>query len=198
MFHESLLEAEIRLIEAKSEFHALHNENREILQKQQRKQAEIDQLHQQNETLRNEYKRMLRVTQNDLDSLSLEEKEMVQEYRNLPNLEALEQEVAAVAARLEMMAPGNSGVLKQYQKRAEDIEKTREKLEDHMVNLEDTRMKITEIREQWEPELDALMAKISDAFAHNFQQIGCAGEVRVYKDEEDFDNWSIQISVRFR
>ena len=29
----------------------------------------------------------------------------------------------------------------------------------------------------WEPELDKLVKEISNAFAYNFEQIGCAGEV---------------------
>jgi chromosome segregation ATPase len=197
-FHESLIEAEIRLIEATSESDALKNENRDILQKVQRKQGEIENLNERNETLRNEYKQLLRTTQDDLNSLTPEEKDMVQEYRNLPDLAALEQEVAAVTARLEMIAPGNSGILKAHKKRAEDIMKTQEILDEYTISLQGTKEKIAEVREQWEPELDALIAKISSAFAHNFEQIGCAGEVSVNKDEEDFDNWSIQISVRFR
>ena len=52
--------------------------------------------------------------------------------------------------------------------------------------------------QQWEPQLDELIAKISEAFADNFSKIQCAGEVVVYKDEEDFDQWAIQIKVKFR
>jgi chromosome segregation ATPase len=197
-FHEALVEGEIRLIESKSEFNALEIENRDILQKQQRKQVEIQTLNDRNNVLRDEFRRLSSATQKNLDSLQPDEKAMVLEYRQLSSLEALELEVSAVAARLEMMVEGNSGVIRAFEKRKDDIARTREKLEEHIASLENTKVQITEIREQWEPELDALIAKISEAFAHNFEQIGCAGEVEVYKDEEDFDKWSIQISVRFR
>ncbi|KAH8730592.1 hypothetical protein GQ44DRAFT_768351 [Phaeosphaeriaceae sp. PMI808] len=197
-FHESLVEAEIRLIEAKSEFNALQVENRDILQQQEQKKAQIQELEKHNKTLRVEYDRLFKTTQSNLDGLPPEEKAIVMEYRKLPSLEALEQEVQAVAARLEMMVEGNSSVIRAYEKRKDDITKTQEKLEQHSANLEQTKAQIMEIREQWEPELDALIAKISAAFAHNFQHIQCAGQVEVYKDEEDFDKWSIQISVRFR
>jgi chromosome segregation ATPase len=196
--HEAFVEAEIRLIEAKSEFNALRNENSNILEKQKRKQIEIQNLETQNTTLRKEYKRLTEATQQDLNTLTPEDKAMVLEYRQLSSLNALEVEVQAVTARLEMMVEGNSGTIRAFEKRKDEIRKTQEKLEDCTVRLENTKVKIIEVREQWEPELDALIAKISDAFAHNFQQIGCAGEVQVYKDEEDFDKWSIQISVRFR
>jgi chromosome segregation ATPase len=196
--HEAFVEAEIRLIEAKSEFNALRNENSNILEKQKRKQIEIQNLETQNTTLRKEYKRLTEATQQDLNTLTPEDKAMVLEYRQLSSLNALEMEVQAVTARLEMMVEGNSGTIRAFEKRKDEIRKTQEKLEDCTIRLENTKVKIIEVREQWEPELDALIAKISDAFAHNFQQIGCAGEVQVYKDEEDFDKWSIQISVRFR
>lgn len=192
------MEAEIRLVEAKSEFSALEKENREILDKQKRKEAEITRLDQQYQAMRTEYQKMVKTTQQDIASLTEEQKAIIVEYRELPSLEALEQEVQAVDARLEMMAEGNPGAIKAYEKREEEIIKTREKLQDHTSTLEAAKEQIMEIRQQWEPELDALIAKISEAFAYNFRQIGCAGEVAVNKDEEDFDNWSIQISVRFR
>jgi chromosome segregation ATPase len=176
----------------------LKNENSHILEKLRRKEAEIQDLDRRNTDLRYQYRRLVQTTQQDIDKLSQEEKEMVMEYRQLPSLEALEQEVQTVLARLDLMTEGNSGVFRAFEKRKEDIKKTQEKLEDHNTNLERIKTDITRIREHWEPQLDALIAKISDAFAHNFEQIGCAGEVEVYKDEEDFDRWSIQISVRFR
>ncbi|KAH7075580.1 P-loop containing nucleoside triphosphate hydrolase protein [Paraphoma chrysanthemicola] len=196
--HESLVEAEIRSIEARSELRALEKENGEILERVARKDAEVKDLAKRNETLRHEYHRLMKTTQDDLDSLAPAERELVMEYRQLPSLEALELEVQAVAARLEMMAEGNPKLIKDFEQREEDITKLQEKLHELTTSLEDTKEKITDIREQWEPQLDALISKISDAFAHNFEQIGCAGEVAVYKDEEDFDKWSIQISVRFR
>lgn len=198
VLYESLVEAEIRLIEAKSEFNALKIENSDILQKLQRKEAEIQQLDQRNRTLRSAYERMVRSTQEDIANLTEEERAIILEYRELPSLEALEQEVHAVNSRLEMMAEGNPGAIVAFEKREEEIARTREMLERHVASIAEAKAKITEIRQQWEPELDALIRKISDAFGHNFQQIGCAGEVTVYKDEDDFDNWSVQISVRFR
>ncbi|KAF2036343.1 P-loop containing nucleoside triphosphate hydrolase protein [Setomelanomma holmii] len=197
-FYESALEAEMRWIEAKSEVTALKKENQEILEKLQRKQMDIQALDKHHENLRNEYRRLMKTTQDDLNGLTQAEKDLVMEYRQLPSLEALELEVQAVAARLEMMAEGNPGAIKAYEQREEDIIKIREKFEELTASLESTKEMIAEIREQWEPQLDGLVSKISDAFAHNFEQIGCAGEVTVYKDEEDFDKWSIQISVRFR
>ena len=192
------MEAEIRFIEAKSELNALKSENSGLLQKQETKEAEIRQLELRRRTLRDEYEKIFEAAQADILNLTEAEKKIVAEYKELPSLEALEQEVSAVNARLEMMAEGNPKAIKDYEKREEDIARTREKLEQYTGSLEETKEQIVEIRQQWEPQLDALIRKISDAFAHNFTKINCAGEVQVYKDEDDFDNWSIQISVRFR
>jgi chromosome segregation ATPase len=168
------------------------------LEKQQRKEAEIQDLNNRNKALRKEYERMVGQAQRSLENLTPEEKEMVIKYRDLGSLDALEQEVQSVDARLHLMVEGNPGLIRTFEKRKDEIAKSEEKLQELTANLESAKGKIVEIREQWEPELDALISKISDAFAHNFEQIGCAGEVSVYKDEEDFDRWSIQISVRFR
>jgi chromosome segregation ATPase len=197
-FHESLVEAEIRLIEAKSELRGLILENSEILEKQKAQQDTVAHLEQQEQTLRDKYRKLRVATQKAIDSFTEEEREIIAAYRELSTLEALELEVQSVTARLEMMAEGNPGAIRAYQKREEAIRTTREKLDQYALSLGQTKDQINEIREQWEPQLDALISKISAAFAHNFEQIGCAGDVKVNKDEADFDNWSVQISVRFR
>jgi hypothetical protein len=45
--------------------------------------------------------------------------------------------------------------------------------------------------------VDQLISQINDAFSYNFEQISCAGEVGVHKDE-DFEKWAIEIKVKFR
>jgi chromosome segregation ATPase len=193
-----MVEAELRLIEAKSELNTLNAENHTILQKLENKKNEIGALEQQIVTLRQEYSRTMNAVQADLATLTPDERALVIELRELKTLEALELQVQDVEARLEMMADGNPGAIKAFEKREVDITKTKEKLENLEATLESTKEKIVEIRQKWEPELDVLIRKISDAFAHNFQEIGCAGEVIVHKEDDDFDKWSAQISVRFR
>jgi chromosome segregation ATPase len=193
-----MVEAELRLIEAKSELNTLNAENHTILQKLENKKNEIGALEQQIVTLRQEYSRTMNAVQADLATLTPDERALVIELRELKTLEALELQVQDVETRLEMMADGNPGAIKAFEKREVDITKTKEKLESLEATLESTKEKIVEIRQKWEPELDVLIRKISDAFAHNFQEIGCAGEVIVHKEDDDFDKWSAQISVRFR
>lgn len=127
-----------------------------------------------------------------------EENEVVVSYKDLQSVAQLEDEIQAVSARLEMMSAGDGSVVRTYENREAQIRKTQESLEKHTAALEEAQQKIADIKGPFETGLDELVAKISAAFSHNFAQIGCAGEVMVYKDDEDFNAWSIQIMVRFR
>ena len=43
---------------------------------------------------------------------------------------------------------------------------------------------IKELRGLWEPVVDGLVGRISEAFSFNFKGIGCLGEMRIYKDKD--------------
>lgn len=120
------------------------------------------------------------------------------EFKDLESIALLEDEIQSVSARLDMMSGGDGSVVKTYENREMLIQKTKDHLEKLVAALAEAQAEIDAIKAPFVHQLDALIAKISDAFAHNFAQIGCAGEVSVYKDEDDFNAWSIQISVRFR
>ncbi len=109
----------------------------------------------------------------------------------------LETEIESEKARLELVHEGNPHALQEFEVRQVKIDKLKEKVQASETQLEEFAAAVTEIREKWEPELDELVRKISDAFSISFEQIGCAGQVDVYKDE-DFDQWAIQIQVKFR
>ena len=49
-----------------------------------------------------------------------------------------------------------------------------------------------ELRGRWQPELERIVDKINTTFGVNFQQIGCAGEVKL-DIPEDFDRAAIRI-----
>ena len=121
--------------------------------------------------------------------------------RNLPEgqtSEELEAEIESEKARLELMHEGNGGVIKEFEQRQKRIDQLKTKVADFQTAIDEVDGRIKAIREKWEPELDNLVKKISDSFAHNMKQINCAGEVGIHKDEDDFDQWAIQIRVKFR
>jgi chromosome segregation ATPase len=193
-----VVEAEIRLIEAASEARAFEKENKQILERLRSREARVQQLEQAKRALRENIKREHAACQRLLDECTPEELAIVNEFKRLETVALLEDEIQSVSARLEMMSGGDGSVVKTYENREIQIAKTKESLEKHVAELEEAQAEIAKIKTPFVQQLDALIAKISDAFAHNFAQIGCAGEVSLYKDEDNFNAWSIQISVRFR
>ena len=195
--HIQLFEAEILYIEAKSDIEqlrALHAEEERLLEERRAEVAELLEVQQ----------RLLAVGKTLQDqcavlgpNLSDFEREVHEEIGNWEP-EQMETEIQSVHARLEMTGGGaNQNILREYEQRARRIEERRARLNELDATLEEIEGKIAEVQEQWEPRLDALVAQISEAFAENFARIQCAGEVTVYKDE-DFEQWAIQIKVKFR
>lgn len=131
--------------------------------------------------------------QNDLVE---EEKEKHDEYRRLSR-EDLDAEISAVNTRLELIADGDPNAITAYRTREADIERIQSKVNTLDEKLEESQAKTTEILSQWEPELNELVARISENFSNHFKMIGCSGQIDVGKEEE-FDQWRILIQVSFR
>ncbi|KAJ4381394.1 Structural maintenance of chromosomes protein 5 [Didymella sp. IMI 355093] len=196
--HENVVEADIRLIEAASEVRAFEKENKQILERLRMRETQVQQLEQAKTDMKRALKKEQEAAQRLLNDLTPEEQAIVQEFKDLETIALLEDEIQSVSARLDMMSGGDGSVVKTYENREIQIQKTKDSLEKHVAALEEAQAKINEIKGPFVEQLDELIGKISNAFAHNFAQIGCAGEVSVHKDEDDFNAWSIQISVRFR
>lgn len=125
------------------------------------------------------------------------------------DVDKLNADIDSEKARLELTHGGSSHMIKEFEDREKQIEKLRSKLAEFQDKLTQLGGAIDEIRKNWEPRLDALIKKISDAFADSFNRIGCAGQVTLDKVEDepetegevggsDFDRWAIQIHVKFR
>ncbi|CAK7206660.1 Structural maintenance of chromosomes protein 5 [Sporothrix eucalyptigena] len=112
-------------------------------------------------------------------------------------IESLENEIAAEQAKLGLTRDVDKDVLDEYQRRGDQIDAIRSSLASRTSGFDDMSAKIADLRGRWEPRLDELIGRINDAFSYNFEQINCAGEISVHKDE-DFDKWAIDIRVKFR
>ena len=112
-------------------------------------------------------------------------------------MEALDQDVAAEESKLDFIQANNPNAIAQFEKFQTMVNRLTAKVEEADKKLEKLQSKIRKVRARWEPDLDKLIAQISDAFAYNFEQIGCAGEVAVEKTD-DFEDWAIKIKVKFR
>ncbi|OCK79756.1 structural maintenance of chromosome complex subunit SmcA [Lepidopterella palustris CBS 459.81] len=195
--HNDLLEAGVRLIEATSEFEALATENSRVKTMLDQRRVEVRQIEQEYAELLTKAKALFAESKRVAESRTEEEMAIHEEFSEITTIEALESEILSANTKLELMSDGNPNAIREYEKRAKDIEILQRKIDEQTESLTHNQKQIDEIRAQWEPQLDDLVAKISDGFSRNFEKIGCAGQVSVYKDE-DFDQWSIQIQVRFR
>ncbi|KAH6618909.1 P-loop containing nucleoside triphosphate hydrolase protein [Boeremia exigua] len=196
--HENVVEAEIRLLEAASEVRAFEKDNKFALERLRTMQARLEQLAAARRTMKAAVRDEHHKAQGMISSCTQEENQIIVLYKELRTVAELDDEIQSANARLEMMSTGDGSVVRTYENREMEIRKTQESLEKHVAALEQAQNSIAEIKGPFETGLDELVAKISAAFSHNFAQIGCAGEVEVYKDADDFQAWSIQIMVRFR
>lgn len=195
--HEELLEAEIRGIEANSDVEALIERNKGITERLEQERALVKEAEQVSEEAKKLAKEKLkRCTEIQAES----DRETTEYFANLdPKLtvEALQQDISAEEAKLEFIHAGNPNAIRDFERRQVDIDKLTDKIKQMTKRLERLASEITKVQSQWEPELDNLIRQISNAFSFNFEQIGCAGEVGIHKDE-DFDLWAIEIKVKFR
>lgn len=196
--HEEVIEAKIRIIEAKSDIFSLNERNGNINEQVDAEERQSRLASIEAKEFRQVAARALQVcheiradpeNSNIIDALS--------EHVPGTTVDSLDQDIAAEQSRLEFIHANNPNAMRDFEKREAELAKLREKMGGAETRLGSVDRKITKIRDKWEPELDRLITEISEAFAFNFEQIGCAGQVGVHK-HEDFDQWSIEIKVKFR
>ncbi|KAM0800108.1 structural maintenance of chromosomes 5 smc5 [Usnea florida] len=195
--HNSLHESEIMLIEATSDFEILRERNSSVEELLVDQRRQVDSLAKETEALQKTAKALLDKCSQLMTGVDDEVRTFLLALPASQTTEQLESEIESEKARLELMHEGNGGVIKEYEQRQKKIDVLTTRLEQIKNALSEVEDKIKELRDQWEPELDSLVGKISNSFSLNMEQISCAGEVGVHKDE-DFDQWAIQIRVKFR
>jgi len=201
--HVELMTASLQQIEGQSDLDELKKLNEEIEQLLREKRAELAKADKDVKELAQRYKDVIERFKKQMDedpalgvffhSMSTAEQERTPED--------LELEIGARQARLELLHEGDPTIIRNFEDRARQITRLEEKVAGNDEGLQALEQSVVEIRTQWEPKLDALVAKISDAFGASFRKINCAGEVSVYKPGEegrDFENWAILIQVKFR
>jgi hypothetical protein len=196
--HEELLEAEIRLIEAQSDVAGLKERNAGIVEQRDLEKEKVRTIEEEATRVKEIARRALAVCKELLDDPA--NQGFLDQFSNPPEgvtVEQLQMDIAAEESKLEYIHANNPNAIRDYERRQVEVDQLKEKISETETKLEKIARNITKIRGKWEPELDKLIAEISDAFSYNFEQIGCAGEVSVHKDD-DFDQWAIQIKVKFR
>ncbi|ODH44929.1 hypothetical protein ACO22_00552 [Paracoccidioides brasiliensis] len=227
---EDLALAEVNLLEAVSDLDTLKERNTEVNRILNNKKAELAQAIEEftaattrfNEC-QEDFQAFANIVNNDPELQNPEMRELIDATKNL-TIEQLEAEIDSEKAALELTGEDNSNVIKEFEMRQQRIEKLKSHLSDFQKNLDELDAAIAEIRAKWEPKLEELVQKISDAFSDSFARIGCAGQVSIDKAEDvipeygdsaststqadsgdnhnnstsDFDRWAIRIQVKFR
>jgi structural maintenance of chromosomes protein 5 len=182
----------------------LQDRNKEVRNLIESRKRTVEELKKEAKFLLERGKMLGKEAHRTVDSMSEVEAEIWAEFNNGDRtIEDLEIEITLIGQRIELVHAGNPHAIQQYEQRAKQIEDLTERIgriESDMANLED---EITSTREKWEPELDNLVSQISEAFSHNFERIGCAGQVDIDKKadesgQDDFGQWAIRIQVKFR
>lgn len=191
-----LLEAQIREIEARSDVQGLKARNTELVQMLEEEKHNIASFSEESQRAR---RRAEEAQSKVIEIFARDEtrKDLLESLAKDRTVEDIDNDIVAKQGSIELIQVANPGALREFEKRAREIEKLRSKMESSTAKLDHLNRQITKIREKWEPKLDELVGKISDAFSYNFEQINCAGEIRIHKDE-DFDQWALDIMVKFR
>lgn len=181
-------------VEALSEKEALNEENKQTKDMLEELRKSVHNLEVEYERCREEAKRL----EKECRSIKFTEEE--QEF--VPPLETiaaeeLEAQIQLDEARLDLLQTDNPNTVREFEERGRLIDGLKTKLDKLRMNINATQDIINEVRSKWEPGLDSLVQQISDAFADNFNRMGCAGQVSIHKDD-DFEKWSLQIQVKFR
>lgn len=208
--HEELIKLGVRRAEAVSDLEILKARNQEQRDKLKAKEDEVEGATNEVRTMNEKVKKLFKEAQK-VARVSGTQPDLADLMATLLNhsVDQLEADIDSEKARLELTQGGSSNIIKEFEERERQIQKIRGKLEEFQTQLADYEHAINEIRGKWEPELDALIKSISDAFSDSFARIGCAGQVSLDKAEDEpgpdntsggsnFDQWSIQIHVKFR
>jgi structural maintenance of chromosomes protein 5 len=193
---QSLLEAKVCLIEARSDVNGLKGRNADIMRRLDEERANVQEASEESNKTRQEGTALSDLVRDTLPE-DEEQRDAITHLAENKTPEDVQLEIDAEAAKLELIHAANPNVIRDFEKRAQEIARLKKKMEDADDKLAGLTRELEEIMSKFEPRLDELVSKINDAFAYNFEQISCAGEVRVHK-HEDFDQWALDIMVKFR
>ena len=224
---ENLVTAEVLFIEATSDFENFRDQNMAVRNLLQQKQNEEKEARIIAERASNKAKQLIVVVRTLMGAAQKLADEGDPGFQDLLQTmggsrgeerwssERLDAEIDSHKALLALTEGGSMRAIKEFEDRSRAIERLRCSLAEFDQQQQDQANAIKEVRRHWEPQLETLVAKISEAFSDSFARIGLAGQVAVYKassedsvdcTEEhggaenglDFANWAIHISVKFR
>lgn len=123
-------------------------------------------------------------------------------YDKLPDdISKLEVERERANTRLQCLNNfADEGELEEYEERIGLIEELEGKLTRERLELEEITANMDQHEQEWLQPLSELVESINQSFSRAFQSMGCAGEVQIFKgdDERDYQKYGICVSVTYR
>ncbi|WFD32277.1 Structural maintenance of chromosomes protein 5 [Malassezia sp. CBS 17886] len=116
---------------------------------------------------------------------------------NDESVDQLELELRRAQAALDIPWGVGPGVLETFRARKEKMAALRASIQALHVQLTNYDARIARVEHMWLPQLAALMERVNARFAASFQRLGCAGEVRLARDD-DYAQWGVDLLVKFR
>lgn len=161
-----------------------------------------------------ELRNLAKVCEGRLATLKAEWKRLAEEAKKVPltpelearfaelpdSVDGIEAAIAREKAHAAAIFETTPDAVRDYEARAKtilELERSVSKDEERSTRLH---TEIGLLKDQWLTPVRALIATVSEAFTKYFEAAGCAGEVRLYKpdDELDFAQYGLDILVKFR
>ena len=113
------------------------------------------------------------------------------------SVDQLEMQLNSAQAALDIPWGVGPNVVEAFRQRKAKVAQLKETIE--ATRLEQTRFEaaIQRVENLWLPALETLIFNVNERFSAAFQRLGCAGEIRLARDE-DYEKWGIDILVKFR
>lgn len=187
----------LKIIEATSKLKTLEKAEDEFDRKQQKAREDLASAQEIYSKRRAEAEELMKEANSSIHSAPEDLREELMGFKVDVPLPQLEEELISVQARLNLTLNANEGVIEEYEKRVQEIERLQERISSNENNLNKVTKTVQILHSQWEPKIANLVNSISTNFTEAFQSIGCIGEVQLDRNE-DYGRWGVNILVKFR
>ncbi|KAM0753988.1 hypothetical protein T439DRAFT_169242 [Meredithblackwellia eburnea MCA 4105] len=89
-------------------------------------------------------------------------------------------------------------VLIKYEQRQKKIDRYKLEARGIQTKLDVVLEVLEKLKGRWYPKLKRLVGRVDDQFSSAMDKLGLNGEVRLAEDDPNFENWGIEILVKFR
>ncbi|KAK0050895.1 structural maintenance of chromosomes protein 5 [Biomphalaria pfeifferi] len=124
-----------------------------------------------------------------------------EDFKNAPSkIDELDSEIHSMQARAESMFQIDERVVREFEKREEEIRKLEELISQTESRRQTHQEDIMESKRKWLEPLQRLIEQINNKFSHFFSCLQCCGEVslNIPENSEDYEKYGVCIKVKFR